>query len=218
MNTESRRGFLPAAGHDWLLPLYDPFVRLFGGDRAREALLEQAALRPGHRVLDIGCGTGTFAVRVKRQHPGVEVVGLDPDPKALARAKAKAARESLEIGFDLSFADALPYPDASFDRVFSSFMFHHLPADEKASTLREVRRVLKAAGSFHMLDFGGPEHAHGFLSHFIHSHDQLKGNAEASVLELMRRAGFEDAKTVGDRRTWFGRVKVYRADSASARA
>jgi len=45
---ESRRSYLPAAGHDWFLPLYDPFVKLMGGDRARRALLDQSAIRPGH--------------------------------------------------------------------------------------------------------------------------------------------------------------------------
>ena len=88
----SSRTYLPAAGHDWSLPLYDPIVKLLGGDAARKALLEQAALRPGQRVLDVGCGTGTLATLIKQLYPDVEVVGLDPDPKALARARRKAAR------------------------------------------------------------------------------------------------------------------------------
>jgi hypothetical protein len=53
---QTGRSYLPAAGHDWSLPLYDPFVKLLGGDAARMTLLGQAALRPGHRVLDVGCG------------------------------------------------------------------------------------------------------------------------------------------------------------------
>src|SRR5438270_8100613 len=122
--TESSRTYLPAAGHDWLLPLYDPIVKLLGGDAARRALLEQACIRPGQRILDIGCGTGSLVVLIKRQHPDVDVVGLDPDPKALARGRHKAARASVSIQFDQGFADALPYTDAAFDRVFSSFMFH----------------------------------------------------------------------------------------------
>src|SRR6266481_1222786 len=125
------RTYLPAAGHDWFLPLYDPFVKLVGGDRARRALLEQAEMRPGQRVLDVGCGTGSLAVMIKRLRSDVDVVGLDPDPKALARARQKAEREGASIRLDRGFSDKLPYPAASFDLVFSSLMFHHLPAEEK---------------------------------------------------------------------------------------
>src|SRR5258705_9825049 len=96
---ESARNYLPAAGKDLFLPFYDPLVKLLGGDKARRALLDQAALRPGQRVLDVGCGTGTLAILVKRLHPDVEVVGVDPDPKALVRAKRKAAREGVAIKF-----------------------------------------------------------------------------------------------------------------------
>ena len=129
MTSESTRPYLPAAGYDWSLPLYDPIVKLLGGDRARIVLLDHAALQPGYRVLDIGCGTGTLATLIKRLHPDVEVVGIDPDPKALARARRKAANAAVSIRFDQGFGDALPYAEASFDRVFSSFMFHNLPPD-----------------------------------------------------------------------------------------
>jgi hypothetical protein len=57
-NVRLWKNHLPAAGHDWLLPLYDPLVKLLGGDTARRTLLEQATIQPGHRVLDIGSGTG----------------------------------------------------------------------------------------------------------------------------------------------------------------
>ena len=157
--SESRRPFVPGMGVEWLLPLYDPLTRLLGLDGSRRDLLLQADLRSGHRVLDIGCGTGSLVVLVKRLFPDVEVVGVDPDEKALARATRKAQRFGANIQFDRGFSDRLDYPDASFDRVFSSFMFHHLERDEKARTLREIRRVLKADGGLHLLDFAGPDSA-----------------------------------------------------------
>src|SRR5262245_34037787 len=157
--SETARTYLPAAGRDWALPLYDPFVRLLGGDAARAVLLEQAALQAGHRVLDIGCGTGTLAVLIKHKYPEVEVVGLDPDPKALARAARKARRAALSIQLDRGFADQLPYAEGSFDRVFSSFMLHHVEGDAKAATLREVCRVLKSGARLHLLDFA-TSHSH----------------------------------------------------------
>src|SRR5262252_6324781 len=98
-----RRPYLPAAGHDWALPLYDPVVKLLGGDRTLRALVDQAGLHHGHRVLAVGCGTGTLAVMLKTRHPDVDVVGLDPDPKALFRARRKAYGAKVAVQLDRGF-------------------------------------------------------------------------------------------------------------------
>jgi ubiquinone/menaquinone biosynthesis C-methylase UbiE len=214
--SESSRTYLPAAGFDWSLPLYDPIVKLLGGDKARMVLLDHAALQPGYRVLDIGCGTGTLATMIKRFHPDVEVVGIDPDPQALARARRKAAKAAVSIQFDEGFGDDLPYAAASFDSVFSSFMFHHLPSDEKGKTLRAVRCVLKPGGGFHMLDFEGPESgSNGVLAHFLHSRKRLKENSESGILSLMRQAGFADPRKVERRKMLFGSIAYFRAVARS---
>jgi ubiquinone/menaquinone biosynthesis C-methylase UbiE len=216
-NDEHRRTYLPAAGHDWFLPLYDPFVKLLGGDSARQTLLDQASMRPGDRVLDLGCGTGTLVVLLKRLHPDVEVVGIDPDPKALARASEKVKRAGFSIKLDRGFSDRLPYPDACFDRVLSSFMFHHLPGDEKATTMREVRRVLKPGGSLHLLDLSGAEPgAVGFLSRLFHSHDRMTANSADRILDFMNEAGLTDPKEVGRRSMLFTRIVYYRASAPRA--
>ena len=210
--TESARNYLPAAGRDIFLPLYDPIVKLFGGGAAREQLLAQAAIRPSDRVFDLGCGTGTMAVFIEQQLPQVEIVGLDPDPKALARARKKAQRAGFAIQFDQGFGDRLPYPAASFDRAFSSFMFHHLPVEEKGKTLREVHRVLKPGGEFHLADFEGPgDHKQGFITRLLLSHAHLKENSAANVIALMKQAGFTDAAKVSRRNKLFGGVAYYRA-------
>jgi ubiquinone/menaquinone biosynthesis C-methylase UbiE len=209
---ERRRAYLPAAGHAWTLALYDPIVKLLGGDAARRALVEQAALRPMHRVLDLGCGTGGLALLIKRLHPDVGVVGLDPDPPALARARHKAERAPVSIELDQGFGDALPYADGSFDRVLSAFVLHHLPPEEKEPTLREVRRVLKPAGTLHLLDFGGPEAAAGgFLARWLHASHRLRDNFGERIPTLMRQAGFADAQMVSHRAALFGHIAYYRA-------
>jgi ubiquinone/menaquinone biosynthesis C-methylase UbiE len=161
----------------------------------------------------VGCGTGTLATLIRQLHPEVEVVGFDPDPKALARARRKAARAAVSVQFDQGFGDELPYADASFDRVFSSFTFHHLPAEEKGSTLRAVRRVLKRGGEFYMMDFEGPHGVHGLLSRVLHAKKTLLDNVGGRVLTLMRQSGFSDAKNTGRRSMLLGGVAYYR-DSA----
>jgi ubiquinone/menaquinone biosynthesis C-methylase UbiE len=210
--SEVQRSYLPAAGHDWFLPFYDPFVKLLGGDRARRVLVDQAALRPGHRVLDVGCGTGALVMEIKRLYPEVDVVGLDPDPKALARARRKAKRAAVSIRFDQGFADELPYPDASFDRVFSSFMFHHLEPDEREKTLQEIRRTLRPGGFLHLLDFGGPKAgSDGFLARWLHSSHRLRDNDEGRILTLMEQGGFRDAREVGRGAMFFAQITYYKA-------
>ena len=214
--TQSPRNYLPAAGRDIFLPLYDPLLKILGTERAREQLIAQAGIRPTDRVFDLGCGTGTQAVMIKRQFPQVEVVALDPDPKALARARKKAAREGLAIQFDQGFGDQLPYSAASFDRVFSSLMFHHLPAEEKSKALREVHRVLKPGGEFHMMDMEGPDDKGtdgqnpGWFERVLHAHAQLKENSAVKVIAVMKEAGFADAAKVGRWNRLVGSVAFYK--------
>lgn len=212
------RRYVPAAGHDWFLPLYDPLVSLLGGDTARKALLDQATIRSRHRILDIGCGTGTLAVRIKRLHPDVEVVGLDPDPKALARARHKAERAGVSVQFDEGYSDELPYAAASFDRVFSSFMLHHLPLEAKEKTLRGVRRVLTQDGSFHVLDFAMPASRSHWLARLFHSREHLKHGAEDEVLGLLREAGLTDPKLVAHRPMLFASLAYYQASARASEA
>lgn len=215
--SELRRPFVPGMGVEWLLPIYDPLTTLLRLDRARRDLVLQADLRPGHRVLDIGCGTGSLVVLTKQLFPDVEIVGVDPDEKALARARRKALRVGARIQFDRGFSDVLVYPDASFDRVFSSFMFHHLTRDEKARTLREIRRVLRADGTFHLLDFEGPRpEGHRSRLSLLHSHRRLVDNDERTILRMLTDAGFANAVKSGDGTVLGGFVRTayYRARAA----
>ena len=199
MISHQQRDFLPAAGRDVFLPLYDPLVTLMGGARAQEELVKQANIQHNQRVLDLGCGTGTLVVLLKRKYPAAQIVGLDPDPKALRRAKKKVTRAGVAVQLDEGFADELPYDEGTFDRVLSSFMFHHLEEQEREKTLREVLRVLKPGGSFHLLDFaGGEDGAQGRWGRLLNSHARLGDNSHRRILQQMRHAGFMNAEKVKD--------------------
>ncbi len=215
--THTTKSYVPAAGRRWALPFYDLLTNLLGADRIRIRLAEQAACRPGDRVLDVGCGTGSLLVTLKRVQPAASVVGLDPDPAALAIARRKAERAGLSIQLDQGFADALPYPAASFERVLSSLMYHHLPSAQKEQMLREVRRVLKPGGSFHMLDFAGPDgQRRGFVARHIHSHRALRDNDQEGVLAAMHAAGLADASATLRLPSHAGDLQFYQAVAAPA--
>ena len=216
--SHARHAYLPAAGRDVFLPLYDPLTKLLGADRARRKLIDQASVQPDHEILDIGCGTGTLAVAIKRWLPSVNVVGLDPDPRALARGERKAMAAAVSIRFDQGFANALPYADASFDRVFSSLMFHHLPHNAKLATLGEVRRVLKPGGSLHLLDFVEPgRHSLNPLARWLHASERMESNTQERILGWMGEAGLLDPHPVAFDERLFGRIVYYRASAPAQR-
>jgi len=206
----NRRRYLPAAGRDWLLWTYDPWVRLLGADRIRRALLGQMALEPGQCVLDIGCGTGSLAVLLKQLHAGIRVVGLDPDPAALALAARKAQRAGVDVHFDRGFSDQLPYADASFDRISCTFMFSLLPPAQKEATLREVRRVLGAGCSFHLLDLVKRPPG-SFLVRLLQPSQRFQVCTEEETVALMRQAGLGDARKTGHYAMWLWPLASYRA-------
>jgi len=204
---ENKRKFLPAAGRDVFLPLYDPIVSLMGVSRAREELIKQANIKADQQILDLGCGTGTLLVLVKRKYPSARIFGIDPDANALSRAEAKARRRGVSVQLDKGFADELPYKEASFDRVISSFMFHHLEDAEREKTLAEVLRVLKPGGSFHLLDFI-PRESDGFLARVFNSHARLNDNSGPRILRMMQHAGFKNEAQVKEGYMLFGLLRI----------
>ncbi|MFI1993386.1 class I SAM-dependent methyltransferase [Actinoplanes sp. NPDC020271] len=199
----TQQTYLPAAGLRWLLPLYDPFCRLAGVQRIHRQLIEHAAPRPGHRVLEIGCGTGTLLTALARTHPGVEAIGIDPDPAALRRARRKAARNQIKVNFQRAYAGSLPLPDASVDRVLSALMLHHLERAEHERALREARRVLLPGGELHVLDL--------VADHVRPS--RLAATEPDRVLTAMFDAGLTQPVELARARVAFGRVVFYRASA-----
>jgi ubiquinone/menaquinone biosynthesis C-methylase UbiE len=91
-------------------------------------------------------------------------------------------------------------------------MYHHLSRAVKEDTLREVRRVLKPGGRFHMVDFApGGSPKRGFLGHLIHADRHLKDNARDRVLAALRDAGLADARLLNVRASRIGSTAYYQA-------
>src|SRR5215213_3228594 len=76
----------------------------------RERLLAPAELKPGESVLDVGCGTGSLAIVAARQVGAMgRVVGVDPSPEMIDRARSKAKRKKVVVEFEVAWAQALPF-------------------------------------------------------------------------------------------------------------
>lgn len=206
--------YIPALSHDWLTPFYDSLIRWTMPESTfKRRLTEQTRIKRSDRVLDLGCGTGTLTRLIKRNHPDATVVGIDGDPKILEIARKKADQARLEITLDEGMSFNLPYPDASFDRVVSSLVFHHLNRENKLATLREVHRVLSAGGELHIADFGKP---HNVLMRVVSLPWQLfdgfqttADNVKGSMPELIRSAGFVEVHESARFMTLFGTLSLY---------
>ncbi len=121
---------------------------------AAEHLLAVARLRPGERVLDVGTGTGIVArLAAPNVGPAGSVAGLDVSPAMLNVARAMAAEEGLTIDWNDGQAEALPYPDESFDLVLSQFALMFFT--DRAGALAEMRRVLTPGGRVALSVFQG---------------------------------------------------------------
>lgn len=202
--------YLPAAGLHALLPGFDLISRLFGTPAMHERLIALAELRDGQRVLEIGCGTGNLTTKAKRARPGIDIVGSDPDPRALARARRKAHGLG-GIRFDHGYAQQLPYADGEFDRVFSALMLHHLPGEVKAGAAAEAFRVLRPGGQLHVLDVGGAPAPQTLGVRRVMLTDTIAQNFADGIPRLLRSVGFTCEELASQPHRAVGRVTFYRA-------
>src|SRR6478736_2217679 len=105
-------------------------------------LVDRVGVRPGDDVLDVACGTGNAAIRAAQD--GGRVTGLDLTPELLAAGRDEAARAEVAVDFVEGDAEALPFPDGSFDVVLSVFGCMFAPRHEVAA--HELARVLRPGG------------------------------------------------------------------------
>jgi ubiquinone/menaquinone biosynthesis C-methylase UbiE len=198
---------------DWLAPVYDPMCRLMGAGMAlRRHTVALVGLRPGNRVLDVGCGTGVLT-RLAAEIVGPEgtAVGIDPGPAMIGVARLKAGRTHSRARFELGIIEALDFANDCFDVVLCSFVLHHLPAEVKRAGLREVWRVLKPGGRLMLVDF---DPARPLARAIFTLFRMIPGwarvlQAAGDAVPLLREAGFTDVSIAGSWRAtatlWMGR-------------
>lgn len=208
--------YLKALRFNWLTRHYDTIVSLTTREAFfKKKLIEQSNLMNGDEVLDVGSGTGTLAIMLKKGNPNIMVTGIDGDPEIILLAQKKANDRNIHISFKQGLSFDLPILNCSFTSCFSSLFFHHLSDENKLKTFNEIFRVLKKGGQLHVADWGKPTNNFmrllfypiQFLDGFVTTSSNIKG----ILPKLMEESGFEEIKIEREISTMFGTMALYSA-------
>lgn len=158
--------------------------------------------RAAKKILDVGCGTGSVAIKIARslvERNGSLVIGLDAAPRMINIARKKAVRLK-NIRFDIGAAEELPYADGFFDAAISTFFFHHIDLELKKKALEELRRVIKRDGVLVIVDMDKPTNLFGRLcawcAYIMFGQEQIRENIQDKLAAVIAESGFRSWHTV----------------------
>lgn len=213
--------YVPALGHHCLTPLYDTVIALMTRERTwRKAFVKQIAPDQRDVIIDVGCGTGSLAVMIKRASPYSTVYGIDPDTDVLGRAEIKARDNGMLVHFMRGYGADVAERAASLrvTKVISSLVLHQVPLEGKREILGNMHAALKPGGEIHVADYGlqrslpmrvlfrQVQHVDGF--------EFTQPNADGIVPVLMEEIGFENVRENRVIATPTGSISLYSARKA----
>ncbi|MBP6014037.1 MAG: methyltransferase domain-containing protein [Alphaproteobacteria bacterium] len=212
------RSYVPALGDHRLSPFYDATVALMTCERTwRRAFVKQIAPEPRDVILDVGCGTGTLAILLKRECPGASVYGTDPDPDILSRAELKARDADVLVHFSQGYAQETAAAASGIrpNKIVSSLVLHQVPLAGKRDAILSAFAGLRAGGELHIADYGeqrSPLMRLAFRQ--VQSIDGFKTtqpNADGALPGMIEEAGFVDIEETVIIPTPTGSISLYRA-------
>lgn len=218
MSTEEKstgKNYVPALGFAWLTPVYDLAVSaLTRENKWRKTLAQQINPKPANKILDVGCGTGSLLLLLKKLEPEAYVTGLDPDKAVLSIARKKIEKQGLSINFINGFFDPeLFSSNQQFDKVTSSLVLHQVPLEEKNRILKTAFELLQKGGSIHIADYGLQRtwlmRSLFNIIQILDGYEFTTPNAKGVVPEIMRDIGFSDVEEKEVIQTPTGSISVY---------
>jgi len=204
-------GFYPALKYKVFTPFYDWFItQTMPEFEIKNRVISLAKLTENEKVLDFGSGTGTLAKMCLEHYPSIDFIGLDVDPKMIEIANNKNINGLKSVLFD---GVTIPFPGHYFDRVLSTWVFHHLTRKQKIIAFKEIKRVLKPDGLFVLADWGKPSNWLQSLLFFIlqvfDTFNQTVDNVNGQIPSLIKESGFMKIKSKGYMNTLFGTLRYW---------
>ena len=212
----AQRDYIPAAPQLWL---YDFLVAVLTREsRWRPALVRQIAPTAEDAMADIGCGTGSLMALISRTAPPAVLIGIDPDPAILERARRKTEAAGATVELKVGYArDAAALLDGrGINKIVSSLVFHQVPMAEKRAGLAAMRTALVPNGELHVADYGLQRTAlMRQLFRIVQKGDGYENtepNARGVLPKLMKDIGFRAVEETTVIATPTGSISLYRAE------
>ena len=212
----AHRDYVPAAPQLWP---YDFLVAVLTREsRWRQDLLAQIEPTSEDAIADIGCGTGTLLALIFKTAAPAVLIGIDPDPAILKRARRKTTKAGARVDFKVGYArDAAALLDGQrINKIVSSLVFHQVPMAEKRAGLAAMRAALAPGGVLHVADYGLQRTAlMRRLFRIVQKGDGYENtepNARGVLPELMREVGFRSVEETAVIPTPTGSISLYRSE------
>lgn len=191
--------FTPALGKAELTADYDRVIAVMTREKKwRGRLLQSVAPQSQNVIVDLGCGTGSFAIMIANAAPDARVIGIDPDPEVLKLAVEKATAAQTKVAFVEALGgdrfDCLPY--GRTDKVVTSLVLHQCPMDAKQALLANAHALLAPGGTLFVADYGIQRSLlMQLLFNQVRSldgYENTRANKDGMIPLLIEQAGFID--------------------------
>ena len=214
MSTEK---FIPALGYDFLSDYYDFTIKVTMPEKKfRNRLIDFVDPKENEKIVEFGFGTAQNIIILKQRFPNCNVLGVDIDPKIKSIAEYKLNKAGIHVPLFLYDGNKLPFEDDSFDKVYSSLVFHQLDMITKLKCLLEINRILKPNGELIIGDWGKAKtkwmRLFFYLVQLLDGFKTTTDNVNGLMIKYITDAGFKNAREVDYINTSIGTYSYYKAE------
>ncbi len=209
--------FIPALGYDFLSDYYDLAIKITMPEKKfRNRLVDFVNPRGDEKIIEFGFGTAQNIIILKQRFHNCNIHGVDIDPKIKTIAEYKLNKAGIEAPLFLYDGNKLPFEDNSFDKVYSSLVFHQLDMITKLKCLREINRILKSNGELIIGDWGKAKtkwmRFSFYLVQLLDGFKTTTDNVNGLMIKYISDAGFKNAREVDYINTSIGTYSYYKAE------
>lgn len=208
------REFIPALRYHFLTPCYDFFIKILVPEKKiKLKTIELTQVVAGDKILDFGCGTGTLLYLLEKQNPFVSLYGVDIDERMLDKAQLKLRWAKQEVCLVHYLGNKLPFPDNFFDRIVSTWVFHHFTDEQKVVAFNQLFQKLKPGGTLILADWGKAKNywmrVLFFFVQLVDNFQTTTSNVRGLLPQFIQTAGFEHVEVRGDQATCLGTLNYF---------